>query len=207
MELFDAIHSLRAMRRLRPDPIPDEVLRRILEAAVRAPSGGNRQPWFFLVVREAQTRQHLAELWHAGYQELLKNPYYGQAAAGGGTAEQQRMMRSVQYLAAHLHEAPVHLLVCMDTGGQPPGFGHGASIFPAIQNLMLAARDLGVGTVLTTLHRYRETDVKALLGIPESIVVAAFIPMGYPQGKFGAGPRKPLAEVLFFERWGQGVVS
>src|SRR5947208_227028 len=122
------------MRRLKPDPIPDEVLRRILEAAIRAPSGGNRQPWFFLAVREAQTRQHLAELWHVGYQELLKIPRYAEATAGGGTVDQQKMMRSVQYLAEHLHEAPVHLIVCMDTDGQPPGFGHGSSIFPAIQN-------------------------------------------------------------------------
>ena len=203
MELFETITSLRAIRRMRPDPIPDDVLRRILTAAICAPSGGNRQPWFFLVVREAATRQRLAELWNVGYQELLKIPYYGQALSGGGTVEQQRMMRSVRYLAEHLHAAPVHLLVCMNTEGQPPGFHHGSSIFPAIQNLMLAARALGVGSVLTTMQRYREAEVKALLGIPEAMVVAAFIPLGYPQGHFGAGPRKPLDEVLFFERWEQ----
>ena len=89
MELFDAIHSLRAMRRLKPDPIPDEILQQILEAAIRAPSGGNRQPWFFLVVCEAQTRKQLAELWHVGYQELLKIPRYAEAAAGRGTVDQQ----------------------------------------------------------------------------------------------------------------------
>jgi nitroreductase len=203
MDLFEAIHSLRAIRRLKPDPIPDEVLKRILEAAIRAPSGGNRQPWFFLVVREAERRKRLAELWNVGYQELLKIPSYGQAAAGGGTPAQQRMMRSVQHLATHLHEAPVHLVVCMDTDGQPPSFGHGSSIFPAIQNLMLAARGLGIGTVLTTIHRYREADLKALLGIPDSVVAAALIPMGYPLGKFGAGPRKPLRDVTFFDHWGQ----
>ena len=82
-------------------------------------------------------------------------------------------------------------------------FNHGASIFPAIQNLMLAARDLGVGTVLTTLHSYRDAELKALLGIPESMVTAAVIPMGYPCGTFGAGPRKPLRDVTFFEQWGQ----
>lgn len=207
MELFEAIHSLRAMRRLKPDPIPDDVLRRILAAAIRAPSGGNRQPWFFLVVRDVERRKHLAELWQAGYQELLKNPYYAEATAGGGTPDRQRMMRSVQHLAAHLHEAPVHLVVCMDTDGQPAGFGHGSSIFPAVQNLMLAARALGVGAVLTTIHRYREREFKALLGIPDHIVTAALIPMGYPQGNFGAGPRKPLDEVLFFEQWGQASSS
>lgn len=203
MELFEAIQTLRAMRRLKPDPIPDDVLRQILEAAIRAPSGGNRQPWFFLVVRDAARRRKIRELWQTGYQKLLDVPYYARAAAGQGTPAQQRMMRSVQYLAEHMHEAPVHLVVCIDTEGQPAGFGHGSSIYPAIQNLMLAARGLGVGTVLTTIHRYRDAELKALLGIPESIVTAAVIPMGYPRGKFGAGPRKPLQEVTYFEHWGQ----
>lgn len=203
MDVFEVMHTLRAMRRLKPDPLPDDVLRRILEAAIRAPSGGNRQPWFFLVVRDPESRKHLAEFWHVGYQELLKVPAYARAASGEGTVAQQKMMRSVQYLAEHLHEVPVHLIVCMDTEGQPPSFGHGSSIFPAIQNLMLAARALGVGTVLTTIHRYREAELKALLDIPDHIVTAALIPMGYPRGQFGAGPRKPLDDVLFFERWGQ----
>ena len=203
MDMFEVIHTLRAMRRLKPDPLPDDVLRRILEAAIRAPSGGNRQPWFFLVVRDHESRKHLAEFWHVGYQELLKVPAYARAASGEGTVAQQKMMRSVQYLAEHLHEVPVHLIVCMDTEGQPPSFGHGSSIFPAIQNLMLAARALGVGTVLTTIHRYREAELKALLDIPAHIVTAALIPMGYPRGQFGAGPRKPLDDALFFERWGQ----
>lgn len=203
MELFEAIHSLRAMRRLKPDPIPDAVLRQILEAAIRAPSGGNSQPWCFLVVRDAAARAKLADIWHTGYEELLKIPRYRDAAAGRGTAAQGRMMRSVTYLSEHFHEAPVHLVVCMDTDGQPPAFGHGSSIFPAIQNLMLAARALGVGTVLTTIHRYRDAELKELLGIPANIVTAALIPMGYPLGNFGAGPRKPLDEVLFAERWGE----
>jgi nitroreductase len=203
MELFEALNTLRAIRRMKPDPIPDAVLHRIIAAAIRAPSGGNRQPWYFLVVREAAMRQRLAAFWNVGYQELVKVPTYAQALAGGGTADQQRMMRAVQYLAEHIHDAPVHLMVCMSTDGQPPSFNHGSSIFPAIQNLMLAARDLGVGTVLTTMHRYSDAEVKALLGIPPEIVLAAFIPMGYPLGKFGAGPRKPLEEVLFFERWKQ----
>lgn len=203
MELFEALQSLRAMRRLKPDPIPDNVLQRILEAAIRAPSGGNRQPWFFLVVREAESRKKLAEIWNTGYQELLKIPTYATAASGGGTNAAQRMMRSVQYLAEHMQDAPVHLVVCMDTDGQPPSFGHGSSIYPAIQNLMLAARGLGVGTVLTTIHRYRDAELKTLLGIPDHIVTAALIPMGYPRGNFGAGPRKPLDEVTFVERWGQ----
>lgn len=203
MELFEALHSLRAMRRLKPDPIPEDVLQRIVQAAIRAPSGGNRQPWYFLVVRDAERRKKLAELWQVGYQELLKIPYYAEAAASRGTVAQQKMMRSVQYLAAHFHEVPVHLVVCMDTDGQPARFGHGASIFPAIQNLMLAARGLGIGTVLTTIHAYREAELKAFLGIPESMTVAALIPMGYPRGTFGEGPRKPLQEVTFFERWSQ----
>jgi nitroreductase len=203
MELFEAIHTLRAIRRLKPDPIPDDILRQILEAAIRAPSGGNRQPWFFVAVRDADKRQAIADIWQTGYQKLLEVPYYGDAAAGKGTEAQQRMMRSVTYMAEHLHEAPMHLVVCMDTDGQPPAFGHGSSIYPAIQNLMLAARALGVGTVLTTIHRYRDADLKALLGIPESIVTAAVIPMGYPLGKFGAGPRKHLNEVAFIDQWGE----
>jgi nitroreductase len=155
------------------------------------------------VVRDAARRQKLAELWNQGYQELLKVPYYAEAAAGRGDTARQRMMRSVRYLATHLHDVPVHLIICMDTEGQPPRFQHGSSIFPAVQNLMLAARSFGIGTVLTTIHAYREAELKALLGIPEPIVVAALIPMGYPRGSFGAGPRKPLHEVTFLEQWGQ----
>ncbi len=203
MELFEAIHTLRAIRRLKPDPIPDDVLRQILEAAIRAPSGGNRQPWFFVAVRDADKRKAISDIWHTGYQKLLEIPYYGDAASGGGSEAEQRMMRSVAYMAEHLHEAPVHLVVCMDTDGQPPAFGHGSSIYPAIQNLMLAARALGVGTVLTTIHRYRDAELKALLSIPEHIVTAAVIPMGYARGKFGAGPRKPLDEVAFIDSWGE----
>lgn len=203
MEIFEAIHTLRAIRRLKPDPIPDDVLRQILEAAIRAPSGGNRQPWFFVAVRDADKRKTIADIWNTGYQKLLEVPYYGEAAAGRGSEAEQRMMKSVKYMSEHLHEAPVHLVVCMDTDGQPPAFGHGSSIYPAIQNLMLAARALGVGTVLTTIHRYRDAELKALLGIPEPIVTAAVIPMGYARGKFGAGPRKPLNEVAFMDSWGE----
>jgi nitroreductase len=209
MDLFEAIYTTRAMRRLKPDPIPDDVLRSILNAAIRAPSGGNSQGWSFLVVRDAGLRAQIAALWKplaeglfapgSRYQRLLESD---DAAVASQT---RRMLNSVQHLADHMGDAPVLVFACLETGGRPTEITAGSSIYPAVQNLMLAARAHGVGTTLTTIHRLKQDEVRTLLDIPATVETAALIPMGYPTGRWGVAKRRPLNEVAFLDRWGRSM--
>ena len=198
MDVFEVINTTRAMRRLKPDPVSDEHIWKVLEAAIRAPSGGNRQPWSFIVVRDDETKRQIGgwylEAWNAAYGAVKDTV----------TADEQgaRMYSSADWLANHLAEVPVFIIGVVRTGGVGTS-PSGSYIYPAIQNLMLAARALGLGTTLTTLHRAHEADVQNLLGIPEGWETMCLIPMGYPKGKFGIGARKPVEEVTHWEKWGE----
>ena len=204
MDFFDAVTTQRAMRRLKPDPIPDAALRRVMDAATCAPSGGNRQGWSFLVVRDPAKRARLGELYREAWGELVKVPYYASAAKAPPDSPAGKMLASARHLGEHLGEAPVLILACIAVDpGVAPSVTTGASIYPAVQNIMLAARALGIGSCLTTIHRFRDAQVKELLGIPPNVETAALIPLGYPLGKFGRPPRRPLREVAFADRWGQ----
>jgi nitroreductase len=196
ISLFDAIHSQRAIRHFSTQPVSDEAIETLLRAAICAPSGGNRQPWRFLVMRDATLKRQLGQWYLAAWQtatagmEVLSQPYRHGAA-----------------LAQQMATVPVLILACIDHGTAEPGPGpvtRGASIYPAVQNLLLAARALGLGTVLTTLHTQYEREIKALLHIPATVETAALIPVGYPaEGiRFGRARRRPLSEVVFHERWG-----
>lgn len=197
MDVFDAINTTRAMRRLKPDTVPDDLIWKVLEAATRAPSGANRQPWSFIVVRDEDTKQQIAEwyleAWNASY-----GPVKNSVKTDNHSA---RMYSSVDYLANHLAEVPVLIIAAVRTGdvGISPA---GSFIYPAVQNLMLAARAVGLGTTLTTLHRAHEPDVKKLLDIPDGWETMCLIPMGYPKGKFGMGARRLVEEVTHWEKWG-----
>ncbi len=200
MDLFDAMHTQRAVRRFAPDPVPSEAVSRVLDAATRAPSGGNSQPWSFIVLRDAEVRRQVGALyrdaWEAGgVDRFTSDPDPAKA----------RVYRSAKYLAERMGEAPVLILACIESGGRGPSFTTGASIYPAVQNLMLAARALGLGTVITTIHRGREGEIKELLSIPDDVTTAALIPMGYPAEGAGFGPvrRRPVTEVTHLDRWGQ----
>lgn len=198
MDLLEAIGTLRAMRRLKPDPVSDDELWTILDAAVKAPSGGNRQPWNFLVIRDPDTKRKLAEYYLDGWNRIY-GPFRDFALADPATA---RTYRSADHLAHHLAEVPVLILATVQQEAIAPGSPPGASIYPAVQNLMLAARALGLGTTLTTLHREREAEMKELLGIPEGVDTMALIPVGWPEGKFGPPMRLPAEQVTYWERWG-----
>jgi len=203
MDFFEVATTQRAMRRLKPDPIPEATLRQIMDAAVCAPSGGNRQGWSFLVVRDAAKRQRLGELYREAWGELMKVPYYAGAAKEPPDSPAGRMLASARHLSEHLGEAPVLVLACVALDpGVTPSLTTGASIYPAVQNLMLAARAHGVGSCITTIHRFRDAQVKELLGIPADVETAALIPLGYPRGRFGRPPRRPLREVAFADHWG-----
>ena len=206
MDFFEAVSTLRSIRRLKPDPIPEGVLRQIMDAAICAPSGGNRQGWSFVVVRDAAKRARLGELYREAWGELMKVPYYAGAAKEPRESPVGKMLASARHLSEHLGEAPVLVLACIALDpGVTPSLTTGASIYPAVQNLMLAARAHGIGSCITTIHRFRDAQVKALLGIPADVETAALIPLGYPLGKFGRPPRRPLGEVAFADSWGQSL--
>lgn len=204
MDFFDVVGTQRAMRRLKPDPIPPTVIRRILDAAICAPSGGNRQGWSFIVVQDPALRARIAALYRESFLLLLEHaPAYKAATTAPPESPDRKMIDSALYLADHMAEAPVLLLACIGTDGARPGLTSGASIYPAVQNILLAARALGIGSTLTTVHhRFRHDDIRSLLGVPTEVEVAALIPLGYPRGAFGHPPRRPVSEVAFSDRWG-----
>jgi len=204
MDFFEVVTTQRAIRRLKPDPIPEAALRQIMDAAICAPSGGNRQGWSFVIVRDGAKRARLGELYREAWGELMKVPYYRDAASAPPNSPAGKMLASARHLGEHLGEAPVLVLACIALDpGVKPTLTTGASIYPAVQNLMLAARALGIGSCITTIHKFRDDQVKELLGIPADVETAALIPLGYPLGKFGRPPRGPLREVAFADRWDQ----
>lgn len=205
-DVFRVIGTQRAMRRYLPDEVPDNLIKKVLWAATRAPSGGNRQGWRFIVVKDPEKKKRLQEIYSEGWESFVKAGYGsgGKELPPVEAESNARVMKSSQYLADHLHEAPVIIMVCSLAGDRSvnQGVAAGASIYPAVQNLMLAARALGLGTALTTIHRWKEDAVRELLGIPETVDTAALIPLGWPRGKFGEGFRKPVEDVTYWETWG-----
>ena len=179
------MYSLRAMRRLKTDPVPEELIWKVLDAAIRAPSGGNRQPWNFIVVTDAEKKRKIGEWYLDGWQKM-----YGAAqSAMEAEGDQARVLRSADPLANHLAEAPVFIIPTVRASGVAAVTGMGSSIFPAVQNLMLAARAEGLGTTLTTLHKVHEAEVKELLGVPGGVERMGVIPEGRREGQLGRGGR------------------
>ncbi len=204
-DFFSVIETQRAMRRLKTDPVPEALIKRLIWAATRAPNGGNRQPWRFLVITDAEKKKRIQQLYSRAWEEYAKAGYVAQNPPNmtpEQAANNDKVIRSAQHLADHMHQAPVLILACTFSQGPNAGVASGSSIYPAVQNLMLAARALGLGTALTTLHLWREDEVKKLLGIPETVMTAALIPVGWPRGRFGAGPRLPVEAVTYWEQWG-----
>jgi nitroreductase len=213
ISLHEAMRTTRAVRRLRSDPIPDDVLRRVLQAATFGPSGGNRQAWRVIVVRDAGLKQELAGRYRALWTPYSEASRKGAAALpDAARARSQRALDAGDYLAEHLHEAPAILVICFDPRGlmitdarlSRPSVVGGASIYPSVQNLLLACRAEGLGCVLTTLLCAEEPALAKLLEIPEPWATAAFVPIGYPVGR-GHGPlsRRPVEKMAFADRFGQ----
>ena len=198
MEFQDVVSTLRAMRRLHPDPVPEEDIWKILDTAIMAPSGGNTQPWNFVIIRDRATKEKIGE-W---YLDAWDKTYGPNRDAMKADPNMVRTFNSADHLANNLADAPVLILVTRKTDGMRLGTMGGASIYPAVQNLMLQARELGYGTTLTTLHMWHEKEVKELLGIPDGIETVALIPIGKPKGKFGKPARIPAEKVVFWDKWG-----
>jgi nitroreductase len=201
-DLFEIIATTRSMRRLKPDPVPDALIRKIVEAGVAAPSGGNMQRWRFLVVKDPKVKQAVGAYYKRAWDEVVSPRYRSGAPAPGSSPEQfQRMLDAAQYLADHIQEAPLWIVPCM--GGGTPTRTSGSSIYPAVQNMLLAARALGLGATLTTLYLQFETEVETALGLPADVHSYALLPIGYPMGRFGPVRRVPLAEVVYEDHWGR----
>jgi nitroreductase len=207
MDVLEAIYTTRAMRRLKPDPIPRDVLRAVMDAAIRGPSGGNSQGWSFVVVTDKKLIGGLADIYRPAIESLFQpgGPYYAQLNSNDETvsAPIKKIAKSALHLGQHLHEAPAIVIACIRTGGRPTNITTGSSIYPAVQNLMVAARAFGLGSTITTVHRTNENGVRELLGIPPEVETAALIPLGYPTGRWGVAPRRPLEEVVFDNRWNE----
>ena len=199
--LFDAMRTTRAMRRLKTDPVPDELIREIIEAGTWAPSGGDAQHWRFIVVKDPQIKKQLQLRYQRAFEDLKQRFHAAPPPPGKTEAQKQRMLAARDHLTEHFHEAPV-LIVCCLVGDSGSGVGAGASIYPAVQNMLLAARALGLGATLTTRHLLYEKEVDEILGLPREAHTFAIIPIGYPLGNFGPVSRAPVEQITFLDRWG-----
>ena len=201
-DLFEIMATTRSMRRLKPDPVPVALIRKILEAGVLAPSGGNMQRWRFIVVRDPKVKQTVGAYYKRAWDEVVSPRYRtGEPAPGTSRETFARMLNAAQYLADHIHEAPVWIVPCLE--GATPTRTTGSSIYPAVQNMLLASRALGLGATLTTLYLNFEKEVEAALGLPPDVHTYALLPIGYPMGRFGPVRRVPLSEVVYEDRWGR----
>jgi nitroreductase len=202
-DVFDIIHTTRAMRRLKPDPVPDALIRKILEAGVCAANGGNYQRWRFMVVKDPAVKKAVQVWYKKAFDEVVGPRYANSPPPPGVTAEKYaRQHHAVEYLTEHFHEAPVWIVACLDEGKNTPTRTSGASIYPAVQNMLLAARALGLGSTLTTRHLLYAKESEAALGLPEGVHSYAILPIGWPLGKFGPVGRTKLEDVVFSETWG-----
>ena len=217
LDLYDALSTCRAVRRIRPDPIPDAVLTRVLRAAICAPSGGNAQPWRVIAVREHEGKHQLGEVFRktwAGYSQPGRDAMA--RLPPEKRARGERTMAAGDQLAANFDDVPVVLVWVHDPRflGSPeeksiqPEFIHGGSLYPAIHNLLLACRAEGLGGVITTMAWRYEDEVRALLEIPDPWRMHALVPIGYPVGKgHGQLARKPLEKMVYGERFGDAFPS
>lgn len=208
MDVYEALYTTRAMRRVRPQPIPMDVQARILDAAVRAPSGGNSQTWRFLLVDDSGLKAKIGPLYRDALNTLWATFYKDRIAAAQAdpdsaeSAQMLRVVRSAQHLADHFEEVPLYLFAFAQydpTGG---------SIFPAVWSAQLAARAEGVGSSLTTVAGiFHGPEMLEILGVPdgEGWVMACCVSFGYPTGRWGVAPRVPAHQVSFRNRWGNAV--
>jgi nitroreductase len=207
--LLEAIQTMRAMRRLKPGPVPDELIRKIIAAGLCAPSGGDVQHWRFIVVKDPEIKKQIQIRYKKALDQLLPRYRANPPPPGKTEAQKNRMLDAVVYLTEHFHETPV-LIVCCLVGDSAAAIGlpkmSGASIYPAVQNMLLAARGLGLGATLTTRHLLFEKEVNEILGLPEKAETFAIIPIGYPIGRFGPVSRLPIGQVTFQDRWGNPYV-
>ena len=200
-DLFETMETCRAMRRLKPDPVPDALISKILQAGTCAPNGGNIQKWRFLVIKDVKIKQAVQVWYKKAFDEWIGPRYLNSTPPPGTNKEKYlRQHSAVEYLTDHFAEAPVWIVACV--ADPKPDRSTGASIYPAVQNMLLAARALGLGCTLTTRHLFYEKEAEAALSLPEGVHSYAILPIGYPIGKFGPVKRGPLKDIVYQDRWG-----
>jgi nitroreductase len=207
LPFFDLVGQMRAMRRLRPDPIPLETIRKVLDAGVKAPSGMNSQPWAFVAIHGEEGRAWFAERYRAG----VLSRFGALEVPESERSPMARTLRALKYQTEHMHEFPLILLVAGKrdwpfkvpererVGLAPPNYG---AVYPCVQNILLACRALGLGAALTTMHQVFEDELHERFGIPDDYGVVVAIPIGYPMGRFGPVTRRPASEMTYFDEWG-----
>lgn len=208
MDIYEAIYTTRAMRRMKPDPVPPELLPKLFDAAVRGPSGGNTQLFRFLTVTDPAVKQEIQVIYRECLTELNATQYAAvQETVESGdandpaVAQTLRINDSAQWFADNLHHAPMLIFVFGKPGGE-------TTTFPCLWNFCLAARAEGLGTAITTLLKLQKERVERLLGVPEDeglYNMHGMIPLGYPTGNWGVAKRNPAHESVFSETWGNPV--
>jgi nitroreductase len=205
LNLFDAMYNCRAMRRIDTKEVPEEMLIKLIDAANQAPSGSNMQNGRWLVVRDPGVRQALADLNRQGVEA-----YIGPDSSRAGSLPHQsgdkrkRMLDAVIWQMEHMHEIPALVIACLEFGEKVEGSAilrGGGSIWPGVQNLLLAARALGLGAAPTTLALGDQDAVREILDLPDTMAALCLIPVGFPLGNFGPVVRKPVTEIMRFDRW------
>lgn len=204
LSALEALHSTPARRYLSPEPIPDDVLWAILDAAIRGPSGGNTQRWGWVVVTDQDVKDQVAswyrQNWQAAYGSRREQILSAPAGSDGLTP---RGFLGAEHLAHHIQEAPVWVFAVLRGAADATSPRAGSSIYGAVQQLCLAARAYGIGTSLTTLYGGHEEELRELLGLPPDALTMALIPMGYPaKGRWAQPRRRPVEEVVHWNRWG-----
>ena len=205
MDIYEALYTTRAMRRVRPDPIPLESQARILDAAIRAPSGGNTQNWRFLLVDDPDVKARIGPLYKDSIAQLWTTIYADRLAAAAADPEAEssvqmvKVQRSAQWLADHFEKVPLFLFAFVQ--GDPSG----GSIFPAVWSAQLAARAEGVGSSLSSvLGVFHPKETLEILGVPEGKgwIMSCCVSFGYPTGRWGVAERRPVQEVAHRNKWG-----
>jgi nitroreductase len=231
--LFDVMYTCRAMRRLKPDPVPESVLLQLVDAALHGPSGSNAQNWRFVIVRDRAQKERMRAIWAKTWAFYLETFAIAEARPGEDITARKRTLAAGTWQLEHFLDIPAFVCVCVTrdevvgkvlaspstlskatrrfglggafrlvTGGsRTSGLADGSTAYPAVQNLLLAARALGLGAVLTTQHFFVPGEFEAVLGIPKTATLAAIVPIGWPTGKFGPTQRPDPASVTNWDRW------
>ena len=231
--LFEIMYSCRAMRRLKPDPVPEEMLVQLVDAALQGPSGSNAQNWKFVIVRDREQKQRMQEVWRRTWTFYGETFAVADARPGEDLTARKRTLAAADWQLDHFLEIPAFICVCvardepvarlmsspgtlgkmirhfgagglfrlMGNSARIGGLADGSTAYPAVQNLLLAARAMGLGAVLTTQQFFVPGQFESILGIPSNVTLAAIIPVGFPKGKFGPVRRPDPAAVVNWDRY------